>query len=44
MGMQHEMCVGLKKGKRVTPLQRKTKPSNMKGVSNRTMIYNGSFR
>jgi large subunit ribosomal protein L36e len=31
MGIQYEMCVGLKKGKRVTPINRKTKPSNLKG-------------
>lgn len=32
MGIQHEMCVGLKKGKKVTPIAKKTRPSSMKGV------------
>ncbi|XP_003388843.1 PREDICTED: 60S ribosomal protein L36-like [Amphimedon queenslandica] len=31
MGIQHEMCVGLKKGKKVTPIAKKTRPSSMKG-------------
>ena len=33
MGIQYEMCIGLKKGRRVTPMTKKTRPTNMKGVS-----------
>lgn len=31
MGIQYEMCIGLKKGRRVTPMTKKTRPTNMKG-------------
>ena len=33
MGVTYEMAVGLKKGHRVTPITKKARPSNRKGVS-----------